>query len=150
MSGASSGIELVIELRIGRLILDGAARDSHRGDPRDFSSVDMEYCLATDASPQERVERPGSLAPRCFELDLGVQAPVGHQPGKTGEIPGPAAVGCEFVREVQCVDPRPLRAVEARGVEGDGLISALRCEIDDDATRGDVLDRKSTRLNSSH
>ena len=54
--------------------------------------------------------------------------------------PGAAGVARELVEEVQRVDPRPLRPVEPRRLEGDDLVVTLGCDVDDDAMRGDVLD----------
>ena len=100
----------------------------------------MEHGLAADAALQEGVERPGRLAPRGFELDLAVQSPLGHERAEAGEVAGAAGVAGELVEEVQRVDPRPLRPVEPRRLEGDDLVVTLGRDVDDDATRGDVLD----------
>src|SRR5829696_29294 len=139
------------------LILEGRDCDSHRGDPRLYDpgcgcplsgsamSVDVEHGLAADAALQEGGERSGSLAPRDFELDLAVQSPVGHERAEASEVAGPAGVGGELVREVQRVDPRPLRPLEPRRLEGDGLVVALGRDVDDDSTRSDVLDGKAER-----
>ena len=54
-------------------------------------------------------------------------------------------MGGELVGEVQRVDPRPLRPVEPRRLEGDGLVVALGRDVDDDSTRSDVLDGKAER-----
>ena len=112
---------------------------------RDAPSVDVEHGLAADAALEEGVERSGGLPPRGFELDLAVQSPVGHQRAEAGEVAGAAGVGGELVGQVQRVDPRSLSPVEARRMEGDGLVVALGRDVDDDATRGDVLDGKAER-----
>jgi len=52
-------------------------------------------------------------------------------------------VGGELVRVVQRVDPRPLRRVEPRRLEGDGFVITLGRDVGDDATRSDVLDGKA-------
>jgi hypothetical protein len=51
----------------------------------------------------------------------------------------------ELVEEVERIDARPLRAVKLRRTEGDGLVVALGCDIDDDAPRSDVLDGTAER-----
>ena len=105
----------------------------------------MEHGLAADAALQEGVERAGSFAPRGFKLDLAIQSPVGHQRAEAAEVAGCAGVGSELVREVQRVDPRPLRPVEPRRTEGDGFVVALGRDVDDDAVPGEVLDSKAER-----
>src|SRR6266545_1142403 len=46
---------------------------------------------------------------------------------------------------VHRVDLRPLRSVEARRLESDGLVVTLGRDVDDDAARGDVLDGEAER-----
>ncbi len=108
-------------------------------------SVDEEHGLAADAPLQKGVERSGRLAPRAFELDLAVQPPLSHQRAEASEISSSAAVETQVLEQVQRVDHRALRAVEARRVEGDGFVVALGRDVDDAATRGDVLDGKAER-----
>ena len=62
---------------------------------------------------------------------------------RPGEVASSAAVECQVLKEVQGVDRRAHRAVEARRVEGDGLVVALGCDVDDAAMRGDVLNGKA-------
>src|SRR4029450_12987793 len=70
----------------------------------------------------------------------------GHEVAEAGEGAGGALVGGELGGEIQRVDPCPLRPVEARRVEGDGFLIALGRDVDDDASRGDVLNGKAERL----
>jgi hypothetical protein len=77
------GNELVIEP-----IVEGRDGGSHRGDPPDFPSIDVEDGLAADPALQERLERSGGVAPGGFELDLAVEAPAGHQRAESREVAG--------------------------------------------------------------
>jgi hypothetical protein len=104
-------------------------------------SVDVEHGLAADAAFQEGVERWGGVAPGGFELDLAVEPARGHERAEAGEVAGAAGVARELVEEVQRVDPCHLRPVEPRRMERDGFVVILGCDVDDDAARGDVLDR---------
>jgi hypothetical protein len=109
-----------------------------------IGSADVQYRLPGDPPGKKPVNRTAHVLPRRLELHRRRELSLLKQLDEAREVARHAQAR-QFVHQVECVDPRSRRAVEAGRSEGDDLVRAAGGEIDDQASRRNMFDRRDGR-----
>src|SRR5262249_4397230 len=116
------------------------AAPSLRRSNSENNSIDVEHDLAADVAAQESINSARGPAPGALEFDLTVQATVHDESAQPSEVIRRAVMACDLVVEIQCVDRRARRAIEAAGAEGHRFVGALRRDVHKHCAWSQVFD----------